>query len=40
MTRAKPRTHAPAEIALGGRELRALHKGIGDHITAQGDGRR
>ena len=27
---------APGEIALGGRELRALHKGIGDHITARG----
>ena len=27
---------APAEIALGGRELRALRKGIGDQITAQG----
>jgi hypothetical protein len=27
---------APAEIALGGRELRALHKHIGDHTMAQG----
>jgi len=27
---------APGEIALGGRELRALHKGVGDHITARG----
>ena len=27
---------APGEIALGGRELRALHKGTGDHITARG----
>ena len=27
---------APGEIALGGRELRALHKRIGDHITARG----
>lgn len=26
---------APDEIALGGRELRALHKRIGDHITAR-----
>ena len=26
---------APGEIALGGRELRALHKRIGDHITAR-----
>jgi hypothetical protein len=29
-----PRT--PGEIALGGRELRALHKSIGDLITARG----
>ena len=27
---------APDEIALGGRELRALHKSIGDLITARG----
>ena len=27
---------APGEIALGGRELRALHKRIGDHTTARG----
>src|SRR5262249_59608926 len=26
---------APDEIALGGRELRVLHKRIGDHITAR-----
>jgi hypothetical protein len=26
--------YAPDEIALGGRELRALHKRVGDHITA------
>jgi hypothetical protein len=26
---------APGEIALGGRELRVLHKRIGDHITAR-----
>ena len=29
-----PRT--PSEITLGGRELRALHKSVGDHITARG----
>jgi predicted lysophospholipase L1 biosynthesis ABC-type transport system permease subunit len=27
--------NAPGEIALGGRELRTLHKRIGDHITAR-----
>src|SRR5262249_13575695 len=26
---------APGEIALGGRELRALHKRVGDHVTAR-----
>ena len=31
----RPAPDAPDEIALGGRELRALHKRIGDHITAR-----